>query len=123
MNYFTKDELSCPCPCGIYNVEQSALNTLCLIREEIGRAMWVTSGCRCPQHNRDIGGSEKSGHITTETNPSTEFDIYCAGGGFKYDLVGLCYKYKVPRIGVYLSDIVHIGFSKVLPQQVMWVMK
>ena len=123
MNYFNRDELSCSCGCGIYNFDIEALAVLNQIRAEIGRPMYVTSGCRCPSKNRNVGGEENSGHITTETNPCTEADIYCAGGGFKYDLVELCYKHKVPRIGVYLSDIVHIGFSEVLPQQVMWVMK
>ena len=124
MNYFHRDEIQCKCHCNIYNVEEEHIEILNQIRVELNRKMWVTSGCRCPDHNDAVGGADNSGHITTETNPCTEYDIYCVSGGFRYDLVGLCYKYKVPRIGVYYSSpIVHIGFSNLLPQGTMWVMK
>ena len=50
------------------------------IRIEWGKALNISSGYRCPQHNFDIGGSLISAHITglsmdLDVNSKTEVDI------------------------------------------------
>jgi len=62
MNYFTKDELACPC-CGDMYLQPGFLDALNAVRSRYGHPMGVTSGCRCHAHNTVIRGHERSLHV------------------------------------------------------------
>ncbi|MDY6148972.1 MAG: D-Ala-D-Ala carboxypeptidase family metallohydrolase [Porphyromonas sp.] len=44
------------------------------LRERLGRPVIVSSGYRCPVHNRNVGGVYNSQHVN-----GTAADIYCPG--------------------------------------------
>jgi len=63
--YFSDQELACSC-CGISKVKQEFLDKLDDARSLSKSAYTITSGYRCKKHNKEVGGSENSLHITGE---------------------------------------------------------
>jgi uncharacterized protein YcbK (DUF882 family) len=59
---FTTQELRCRC-CGEVMVEEDLVNALEELRELVGGPLFVTSGYRCPAHNRAVGGAKNSYHM------------------------------------------------------------
>lgn len=61
--HFKAAELACPC-CGLSRVSPRLLVALEDLRARLGhRPIIVTSGFRCPAHNRAVGGSPGSRHL------------------------------------------------------------
>ena len=61
---FKKAEFKCPCGrCGGYGdgIASSLLVTLQKLRDKYGK-LQITSGYRCKQHNKEVGGSTNSKH-------------------------------------------------------------
>jgi len=123
MNYFLLDETMCQCGCGINNVDDDALRIMNRIRATMNRPVRLTSCCRCPKRNSEVGGVPDSEHLTTHDIKCKGFDVYIPNSVYRMDLIKACLEHKVNRIGIYLSNCVHIGFSQALPQGVMWVLK
>lgn len=80
MRYFKKEEFRCKC-CGlpfrqaqgelsssgiVPNIEALVENVLDPVRERFGKPIRVNSGYRCPKHNREVGGVERSQHLRGE---------------------------------------------------------
>ena len=53
-NYFSEDELSCPC-CGKNEFNPGTLRKFNLLREYVGFPLPMTSGYRCPAYNKKKG--------------------------------------------------------------------
>jgi len=68
---FSRWEFECPC-CGLNNISKPLVENLQKLRDLIAkitgeeRSFNITSGCRCTQHNREVGGAPHSRH--TEPN-------------------------------------------------------
>ena len=60
--HFRPSEFKCPC-CGRILVEDELLVKLEILRDMIGRPIFITSGYRCEKYNSKIGGSQKSYHL------------------------------------------------------------
>ena len=60
--HFNRSEFACSCLCGFDTVDAVLLEALEAIRSHFGVPIRVTSGCRCPSHNHDVGGSRNSQH-------------------------------------------------------------
>jgi uncharacterized protein YcbK (DUF882 family) len=60
---FSRSEFACPCGCGFDTVDFALVNLLQKFRDFIERPVTVTSGCRCPEYNAQVGGSENSQHL------------------------------------------------------------
>lgn len=61
-NHFPTREFACKCGCGYSRPDRRLIETLSVIREAVGFPIVVTSGCRCPTHNRRVGGVPNSNH-------------------------------------------------------------
>jgi uncharacterized protein YcbK (DUF882 family) len=61
--HFTRAEFCCSCGCGFDTVDAELLNCLEYIREHFGEPVTINSGCRCPDYNAEVGGSENSQHL------------------------------------------------------------
>lgn len=62
--HFRPEEFVCPC-CKLGGVDRKLIRGLETLRILCGNVpLIVLSGYRCIQHNKDIGGSPKSYHIT-----------------------------------------------------------
>lgn len=59
---FSSDEFACKC-CGRQNINENLVFQLQKIRGIVKKPIIITSGCRCPAHNKKIGGSPKSQHL------------------------------------------------------------
>lgn len=59
---FDRSEFECPCGCGFDTVDTELIEFCQSIRTQFGRVT-ITSGCRCPEYNAEIGGSKNSQHL------------------------------------------------------------
>ena len=62
---FRDYEFRCNC-CGLLNVKPELLDSLQALRDHVGVPVQVTSGTRCPAHNRAVGGAPGSRHLVGE---------------------------------------------------------
>ena len=59
---FSKHEFTCRC-CGRIEINPRLVDALQELRDLAGLPVRVTSGYRCPEHNRGIGGATRSQHL------------------------------------------------------------
>ena len=59
--HFSSDEFACR-HCGQFHVDQRLISALEQLRAKVG-PIHITSGYRCPDHNKAIGGAPKSEHV------------------------------------------------------------
>ena len=85
IKHFKKSEFACKCGCGFDNIDLKLVNILEQIRSHFGdRPVHITSGCRCANHNKAVGGVEGSRHVLGKAS-----DIYVEGVSVK-DLLNYC---------------------------------
>lgn len=70
--YFQSYEYECPC-CGLNNMQPDFLRQLDLLRVLCGFPLVLSSGCRCPMHNKLVGGGVYSAHLE-----GVAVDILCS---------------------------------------------
>lgn len=61
--HFRRSEFACQCGCGSNTVDVELIEMLELVRAHFGKPIKITSGNRCVEHNKKIGGSSKSKHV------------------------------------------------------------
>lgn len=74
MRYFVDKEFACN-HCGklpSYGMSETLMDKLDELRGLVGHPIYVTSGYRCPEHNRAVGGVDTSQHVL-----GNAADIYC----------------------------------------------
>ncbi len=59
---FSRSEFECWCGCGFSAVDVDLLAALEIVRNKFKRPVKINSACRCDEHNRNIGGADKSKH-------------------------------------------------------------
>ena len=67
IRYFTRAEFRCPCGrCGGFPAEpaESLVRLADQVREHFGAPALPSSGVRCPEHNKEVGGVWNSYHLT-----------------------------------------------------------
>ena len=83
---FSFQEFACKCgKCSYadgYQVNRNLVNRLQEIRDHIGEPLRVTSGLRCFEHNKNVGGSETSFHLVGRAA-----DIVCTDSVRRYRIV------------------------------------
>lgn len=72
--HFLKKEVACRC-CGVANVSGRFMQALEDFRVHIDRPVLLNSVCRCPIHNRIVGGAPKSFHISTAATEACAGDL------------------------------------------------
>ena len=60
---FSRFEFACRCGCGLDNIYMPTVEALQKLRELIGEPTYVTCGCRCERHNKEVGGVPDSQHL------------------------------------------------------------
>lgn len=61
--HFSEKEFACKC-CGEVKVDIQLVERLEQLREYLGvRPIIITSGYRCPKHNKEVGGAPNSYHL------------------------------------------------------------
>lgn len=113
MNYFTKEETSCRCGCGM-NISDKLLAKLNEARELAGVSFMITSGARCAAHNLKIGGKPNSAHTR-----GLAVDIQYQNSNRKFKIVSSLLKVGFVRIGDnQMKNFIHCDIDESLPQEV-----
>lgn len=101
---FNQREFACR-HCGMVHVEPVLITKLQALRNAIGKPINVTSGYRCPIHNKNVGGATQSRHMQGQAadliiNGMTPAEV--AQAAIKVGLGG---------IGVYKSGFTHVDIG------------
>jgi uncharacterized protein YcbK (DUF882 family) len=60
--HFNRSEFACKCGCGKNTVDAELVEVLEHLRSVVAEPITITSGNRCPTHNKKVGGSPASRH-------------------------------------------------------------
>jgi len=93
--YFLRSEFACKCGCGLDTVDTSTLDILNAVREKFGPVI-ITSGCRCPEHNKNVGGAPNSQHTLAR---AADIKVPSADPRAVYDWVAAHFPYA--SLGLY----------------------
>jgi len=83
---FNLKEFMCPC-CGCVKIDPELVIRLQMMRNELGKPIRISSGYRCKEHNKKVGGAGSSQHLK-----GTAADI-CSPGVPIGDIYNLSLKY------------------------------
>ena len=114
-DFFTRAEMLCRCGCGASDMDPELVAKLTTLRTRLGRAVVVTSGRRCPEHNTAIGGKQGSEHLTGHA-----VDVRTLSARERYEVVVEGLRAGFTRVGV-AREFVHLGNSPTHPPGCVWV--
>lgn len=103
---FSRHEFSCHCGCGFDTVDHDLLEALQDIRNHFSIPVIISSGARCENHNREMGGSPTSMHLFGQ---AADFKIFIN--------LEIVYKYLLEKyinrygLGLY-NTWIHIDIRK-----------
>ena len=100
MKYFTRDEFACKCGCG-----KSTVDVLFIVQLEKARNIAdvpfiITSGVRCPEHNKAVGSTTQN-HVNGKAA-----DIKAVDGPSRGKILKGLYRAGFERIGI-RKDFIH----------------
>ena len=109
MKHFKQTEFHCPCgKCVPKDISLEFGQKMDELRSKLGRPIKITSGIRCPEHNKAVGGVPNSQHVT-----GIAADISTAGYSSidKYNLVKYAIELGFGGIGV-AKSFIHVDIRK-----------
>jgi len=112
---FKVREFLCFC-CGKEGIKDDLVFHLQMVHDmlPVHRVMIITSGYRCPAHNKEVDGVEDSPHMK-----GLAADIKCEDSSHRFMLMKAFFKVGFTRIGVY-HDFIHVDLDETKPQKVNW---
>ena len=118
-DHFDSTEMDCPCMDCVDNdsgkgIDRGLVNALEIVREVLDRPIHITSGVRCEQHNKDVGGKSTSEHLDGKA-----VDIRVDNSRDRSNLLAILFVH-FERIGIG-SNFIHVGVSSDKAQNVVWV--
>lgn len=117
--HFRSEEFACRCaacqttPAAAEPMNFKFMKRLEVMRGILGRAMVITSGYRCPEHNLAVGGVAGSYHVRGRAA-----DIALAGGADRYELLGAAIQAGFTGIGM-AATFLHVDDRSTTP--VVWL--
>lgn len=122
---FTTQEFTCPCDCGFGSdpddVSEELITKLNFIRYVYQHPLMVTSGARCVDYNRQVGGVEGSAHTPDPENGQCQAaDILVRSGYDRALLLELAHRIGIQRIGI-TESFFHFDVATHLPSPRIWV--
>ena len=75
IKHFKRSEFKCKCGCGADRIDIRLVKILDDIRDYYGKPAIITSGVRCPQHNKAVGGTSNSWHLSTRGGKASDFYV------------------------------------------------
>lgn len=61
--HFNREEFTCRCGCGFSAISSDLIDLLELARDAFSAPVTINCGCRCPSHNKAVGGVPASQHL------------------------------------------------------------
>ena len=116
MRYFTYDEFDSPdAPGSGQEMQPQFLEMLDDARELSGVPFIVNSGFRTPEHNRAVGGTPDSAHLT-----GWAADIRATSSNRRWMIIEALIQVGFNRIGV-ADSFVHVDCSPYKAENIMWL--
>ena len=119
INHFQLSEFDCNCGKCSYKGENMDIDFMIKLdraRELSGVPFKITSGARCLEHNKAIGGVPNSSHSNTPCNAA---DISTTDSRRRFKILGGLIKAGFTRIGIG-KNFIHCDTDKLKSQQVCW---
>ena len=113
MKYFKLDEFKCPC-CGEVHMNEMFLDRLDAARKLAGVPFVITSGYRCPKHNKEVGGVPDSAHVK-----GFAADIKCTNSRNRFLIIDALIKTRFNRLGIG-KDFIHVDCDIDKDSNVIW---
>jgi hypothetical protein len=83
--------------------------------------MVVTSGARCSEYNRSVGGVEDSAHLPhPDTGECRAVDILVTNSGDRDNLLRIAHNIGIDRVGI-ASNFLHFDVAWDLPTPVIFI--
>jgi len=95
MTYFHIDEFKCKCGCGDNKMTKEFLEKIDISRGKAGIPFKITSGYRCKNHNKAVGGADDSQHTH-----GIAVDIACSNSVDRYKIVDALFQSGFTGIGI-----------------------
>jgi len=111
--YFRKEEFTCPC-CGQNLIKDMFIERLDIARGIAGIPFVITSGYRCPKHNKELGGVPDSAHIK-----GLAADIKTNNSRDRFKIISALLQVGFNRIGVG-KDFIHVDLDESKIKNVIW---
>lgn len=115
IKYFKRSEFNCGCGCGFNHIDVRLVKILDMIREHFGKPIIITSGVRCVNYNKRVGGVTNSFHVKNKAA-----DFYVQGVNV-YTVLSYCQTLVNQRILNYtytnntnMKGAVHIDIGGIL---------
>jgi len=115
---FSSSEFACRCGCGLQNISMELVDTLQHIRDSYPSPISITSGTRCVEHNRNVGGAASSSHLVGPSGFSLAVDIACPSSTSRYMLLRVLIVCFV-RIGI-AEKFIHVDIDFKKSSGVLW---
>lgn len=113
LQHFKLEEFACPC-CGENRIDIALVEKLDFARTICGIPFVVTSGYRCPKHNKEVGGDLNSAH-----KDGLAADIETLDSSARFKIVSALLKVGFVRIGIG-EGFVHCDIDASKPQNVLF---
>jgi uncharacterized protein YcbK (DUF882 family) len=62
--HFKIEDFACKCGCGFDSISPKLIDALEQLRAIIKKPIIINSGCRCANHNKEVGGEKDSKHLS-----------------------------------------------------------
>lgn len=115
LRYFKMSEFKCPC-CGRADMDERFLRLLDEARATSPVPFRITSGFRCEEYNKKIGGVDGSAHTH-----GLAVDIHSPTSNYRYYIHrALNTIYEFNRFGL-AGTFIHVDMDTNKPQNVIWL--
>ncbi len=101
---FQLREFECRC-CGSVKIDPDLLLKLQKMRDYLDAPLIITSGYRCPAHNRTVGGVSKSEHLTGR---AADISLENHPTILAEEMIRIARNFGFNGLGIYDSPIIHV---------------
>lgn len=112
--HFRAKELACKCGCDEQKMDSDFMEMLEELRQKLDRPVYITSGFRCVEHNKAVGGVSSSYHLK-----GMAADIVCISAKDRHAIVGAAIRLGFSGLGID-KHFVHVDNRRSLPKKI-WI--
>ena len=113
--HFSSSEFVCPCGCGMMNIHAKQIELLERLHKNMNaKAIYINSGCRCPDHSVSVKGYRNDMHVL---GGASDIRVQKQDGSF-YSSETICKeaeKVGFTGIAIISKDSAHVDIRGVIP--------
>jgi len=113
VQYKPEKRFECPC-CGVNETDPRVAALVEIMESRLGKKLTVTSGYRCPKHNKAVKGSRGSSHMK-----GLAVDIACDNSRLRYQIVEQAILLRINRMELG-PTWVHLDIDRAKDPNVIW---